>query len=189
MALNTPWCPRCGAWRGFFAKLCAGCNTINEIVAQEFESSPPLGSPEREEHDKAYKKRLGELVGQRFSAISEKRTDREAYTQSLEEMVERNVETLKAVCMEWMRMRPDSRRTRFSLIGASELVEAARNGFEELGALSLELTQYTENKARHDEVMERVAAGMLAVERFLHPSEEPQAEKDPDLAPGGDDEA
>ncbi len=183
MAVNTPWCPRCGAWRGYVAPLCKGCEVINVTLNTEF---PPVEGTDV----RARSERMRELVQARFVKISEMRTDREAFTQALEEMVEQNVEILKAVAMDWMRMRPESRRVRFSNMFALEVITVARQALETVGALSLELSQYTENKARHEELMQQVAYGMQTVEKFVNPTpndpEDPPNEEEnlDDLPPG-----
>jgi hypothetical protein len=177
MGVTTPWCPRCGAWRGYVAKLCKGCMKIDEEVAKY--PDPVVAKQE-----------LARRVQERFVKISEMRTDREAFTQALEEQVEQNVEVLKQVCMDWMRMRPESRRVRFANMYAMEMISSSRLAFEELGAISLELSKYTENKARHEETMQRVVAGMQAIEKFINPdANEPEAapeeqEENEDAAPG-----
>lgn len=165
MGLNTPWCPRCGAWRGYIAPLCKGCAKIDSECAAD----GPLSA----EEEVARRKKLAEKVHERFVAISEMRTDREAFTQALEEMVEKNVDMLKSVCYDWMRMRPESRRVRFASMYALELVQVARSLVEELGAVSLELTKFTENKPEHDERMQRVTHAMQVIESFVSPSSEP----------------
>src|SRR5437870_4496830 len=129
-----PWCPRCGAWRGYVNPLCKGCTQIEQQVTQ---------LPTKEEQDIARKS----AVLNRFVEVSEQRTDREAYTQALEEMVENNIELLKSVAYDWMRMRPESRRVRFASMRAVEMIQVARAALEEVGSLSLELTKFTENKA------------------------------------------
>ena len=93
--------------------------------------------------------------------------------------------------MDWARMRPESRRVRFSNMYAVEMITASRMAFEELGAISLELAKYTENKERHEETMRRVVAGMQAIEKFINPdADEPETapeenpEEDEDAAPG-----
>jgi len=192
MGALTPWCPRCGAWRGYVAKLCKGCMHIDKVVGEEFSANiSEMTAEQRVEFNEARKKRLAELVQERFVKISEKRTDREAFTQGLEEMVEQNIDRLKEVCMDWARMRPESRRVRFSNMYAVEMISASRMAFEELGAISLELAKYTENKARHEETMRRVVAGMQAIEKFINPdADEPEPapeenpEEDEDAAPG-----
>jgi hypothetical protein len=191
MAANTPWCPRCGAWRGYIAALCKGCVTINTAVEQEFPERTDLTAEGFIEYNKAKGLRLRELVQKRFLKISEMRTDREAFTQALEEMVDQNTDVLKQVCMDWMRMRPESRRVRFSNMFAMEIITVARQALEMVGALSLELLPFTENKARHEEIMKQVTYGMQAVEMFVNPEanepELPKEEKDEDetdLPPG-----
>lgn len=213
MAANTPWCPRCGAWRGHIAPLCKGCVKIENGITPEMLAGKKaaLIAAAGLIEDEALRTQkvaafealgeaelrpmvLRELVQARFIKISEMRTDREAYTQTLEEMVERNIDTLKSVCYDWMRMRPESRRVRFSNMFALEMVQVARAALEEVGALSLELSRYTENKARHEETMERVTAGMQAVEKFVYPDgndpadppieEEPTDGEDEDKTPG-----
>lgn len=175
MGVKTPWCPRCGAWRGYVATLCKGCARIQADVGQ-------IEDPVQR------KELLQREVQARFVKISEMRTDREAFTQALEEMVEQNVERLKTVAYDWMRMRVESRRVRFANMYAIELVTVARAALEEVGSLSLELTKYTQNQAAHEERMQRVTAGMQAVEKFVSPDanepEEPKDESNDDLPPG-----
>jgi small-conductance mechanosensitive channel len=174
MAVLTPWCPRCGAWRGYVAALCKGCQKIDLEVTEKFPDPTAQQVQERQQLLRA-------KVQERFVKISEMRTDREAYTQALEEMVEQNVSVLKAVCTDWMRMRPESRRVRFANMMALEMVTVARQALEQVGALSLELTEYTQNKGRHEEIMKQVAFGMQTVEKFINPDgnepKEPEEEK------------
>lgn len=213
MGVTTPWCPRCGAWRGYVAMLCKGCvaitnNITNDMLAAKREALieaaqvlTAVNAPEAEKRI-AEAKALTEpqlhslverdLVRQRFEKISEMRTDREAFTQALEEMVEQNVEQMKALCYDWMRMRPESRRVRFANMYALELVTVARAALEEMGALSLELSKFTENTPRHEETMQRIAAGMQTVEKFIHPDanepEQPAEENDGMDVPGQEEQ-
>lgn len=209
MGVRTPWCPRCGAWRGYVQSLCKGCVTINasitaDMIAQKkqqmiamLQAAMQPGDKTQEMIDTLNAKPEGyfqdllvrELVQARFTKISEMRTDREAFTQSLEEMVEQNIDILKQVCRSWMRMRAESRRVRFNNALALEMVEVARASLEEVGALSLELSKYTENKARHEEIMQRVTFGMQTVENFIHPeSNEPEEPVEADDLPPGMEE-
>lgn len=188
MAVNTPWCPRCGSWRGYVAKLCKGCMAIDAAVGEEFSHAPEGTAEEVVAWNKARTDRLRELVQKRFLKISEMRTDREAFTQALEEMVEQNVEVLKSVAMDWMRMRSESRRVRFSNMFAMEVIVVARQSLEMVGALSLELTGYTENKARHEEIMKQVAFGMQTVEQFINPEANEPAEPPKDEESSDDDD-
>lgn len=184
MGVLTPWCPRCGAWRGHMqAGLCKGCQKIDKEVTEQF-PTPFDGPPEeRVEYEKNRREVLATKVQERFIKISEMRTDREAFTQSLEEMVEQHIEEMKRLCYAWMRMRAESRRVRFANMYAIELVTTARAALEELGSVSLELTKYTENKAVHEERMQRVISGMQAVEKFMFPDgNEPEAPVDPEAS-------
>ena len=165
------------------AKLCKGCMVIDREHPLDGETPDALA---------IQKANKAAAVQARFVKISEMRTDREAFTQGLEEMVEQNVEALKAIAMDWARMRPESRRVRFANMYAVEMITAARMAMEELGSLSLELSKYTENKARHDETMQRVVAGMQIVEKFINPdgndpepSPEQQDDEDNEDAPPG----
>lgn len=206
MPANTPWCPRCGAWRGYVAPLCKGCVqieaniTTDMLVAKRQQLLSMAQTPEQVQQYNALTETqlrtlvLREQVQTRFVKISEMRTDREAFTQTLEEMVERNVDVLKSVALDWMRMRPESRRVRFSNMFAMEIVEVAKAALEELGAVSLELSKFTENKPAHDERMQRIMYGMQTVEKFLNPDgndpadppdpEEVEEEGNDDAAPG-----
>lgn len=207
MGVNTPWCPRCGAWRGYVAALCKGCTTIDNsittdmLVQKRDELVAAAQTPEQKatfetldptvhgpDEGKLRTLVLRDLVQKRFVKISEMRTDREAFTQTLEEMVEQNVDVLKAVAMDWMRMRAESRRVRFSNMFAMEVIVVARQALEQVGALSLELAGYTENKARHEEIMQAVAYGMQTVEKFVNPDanepDDPPQEQEEDA---GDD--
>lgn len=182
MGVTTPWCPRCGAWRGYMAKLCKGCMRIDLEHPLDGETPDILT---------IQKTNKAAAIQERFVKISEMRTDREAFTQGLEEMVEQNTEKLKEICLDWARMRVESRRVRFANMYAVEMITASRMALEELGSLSLELSKYTQNKARHDETMQRVVAGMQVVEKFINPdpnepepSPEEQEEVDEDAPPG-----
>jgi hypothetical protein len=204
MAYNTPWCPRCGAWRGYIASLCKGCVKLEASITEDMlalkKANLLMTAPDDEKHvatvnalteTQLHRLVLQDLVQERFVKISEMRTDREAFTQSLEEMVERNVEVLKEVAYSWMRMRPESRRVRFSNMRAAEMIEMSRRMLEEMGSLSLQLTKFTENKPEHDERMQRIMDAMKLVNEFESPNanepEEPAEEPDEGIgAPGAE---
>lgn len=194
MPANTPWCPRCGDWRGYTDTICKGCRNIEAMLLQlpGTMTDPKTGltipaADATPEMKAALTKTRLTTTGQRFTFVSEKRTEREAYTQTLEEMVDENVDMLKTLAYRWGQMRPTAKLVRFSNMYVLEMMEAMELALSELGATSLELSKYVNNSALHDECMKRIGAWMEVLNKFRVPdasvplpAEEEPAEEDAD---------
>jgi hypothetical protein len=197
MSANTPWCPRCGDWRGYAASLCAGCSKVEEMLLQlpgtTTDPKTKLTVPTADatpEMKVAIKTARVTMTGQRFTFISEKRTEREAYTQALEQFVDDRVDTMKTIAFEWGALRKEAAQFRFSQMYAWELMSAMELALTDLSAVSLELSNYDKNKPAHDERMKRVIAWMEVLSKFRNPeaSEAPPVEPDvADETPGEDE--
>lgn len=185
MPANTPWCPRCGDWRGYSDSICKGCHMIEDMLLQlpgtitdpktkltvmTSEATPEMTAAVRKERLK--------LTGERFSFISEKRTEREAYTQALEQFVDDRVDMMKTIAYEWGELRVEANKFKFSQMYAWELMSAMELALTELGGVSLALSKYDKNTPQHEERMQRVASWLEVLNKFRSPdaSEKPAEE-------------
>lgn len=198
MPSNTPWCPRCGDWRGYNASICKGCMKVEEMLLQlpgtttdpktKLTVPTPEATPDMK---KVLTTTRLQMTGQRFAFVSERRTEREAYTQGLEEFVDQNVDELKSIAYRWGQMRVIAKQFKFSHMYAQEMMEAMELALSELGGVSLELSKYVNNPAIHDERMARIGQWMEVLQKFRAPDavevveEQPEQEGDDD----GDDDA
>lgn len=199
MPANTPWCPRCGDWRGYSASICKGCAQVEELLLQlpgtttdpksKMTICVPDATPEMK---KALVDNRKQLTGQRFAFISEKRTEREAYTQALETMVDENVDMLKTLSYSWGQMRANAKQYKFSQIYAFEMMEVMELALTELGSVSLELSKYANNAPVHDERMQRIGHWMEVMLKFrmpdatMEPVVQPEEEESDDLQDAGE---
>jgi len=196
MPANTPWCPRCGDWRGYMERICKGCMKVEEHLLTlpatttdpKSKQTVPVADASPDQRKEINRVRM-ELTGQRFAFVSEKRTEREAYTQQLEELVDQNVDMLKSLAYQWGQMRPNAKLFKFSNVYALEMTQAMELALSELGAVSLELSKFTNNAPVHEERMQRVMSWMEVLGKFLRPDatalpsvpeEEADAEQDDD---------
>lgn len=179
---TSPWCPRCGDWRGYNAKLCKGCQQIEA-------ENPPLAADAPAELKQAQRAVLAKATAERFAQIGEKRVQREMYTQLLEEMVDRNVDVMRTLAFDWGRLRRDAQVNAFNNTLIPELFQAACLAVPQVAALSLELSKYTQNKAEHDERMQMVAAWTAVIQKFQSPdaSQEVTGEGDGSASAGQED--
>lgn len=193
MGVTTPWCARCGDWRGYMEKMCKGCAEIENMLLQlpctvvDPKSKLTVSTPNatKEQRDALMQTRK-ELVAQRFTFISDKRTEREAYTQALEEMVDANVDNLKSIAYQWGNLRATSRQYRFDNIYAIEMTQVMELALTELGNVSLELSKFTQNTPVHEERMQRIAVWNEVMQKFLHPDASQQVVEQ--AAEGADDD-
>lgn len=190
MPANTPWCPRCGDWRGYSASICAGCKKVEDMLLQlpgtmtdpKSKMTVPALDATPDMRKKITTTRM-ELTGQRFAYISERRTEREAYTQALEEFVDENVDTLRSLAYRWSNMRPTAKQFKFSNMYALEMMEAMELALSELGTVSLELSKYDNNAPMHEERMQRIMSWMDVLKKFRMPdsNEQPATEETDDV--------
>lgn len=170
------WCPRCSDWRGYLNPLCKGCQKIEEMLLQlpgtitdpKTKLTVPIADATPEMKAVLNKTRR-EMTSQRFEFISRKRTERESYTQALEQMVDENVDSLKTLAYQWAAMRIEAKKYQFSNMYAWEMTEAMNLALSELGAVSLELSKYEQNPSPHNERMTRITQWMEVMQKFQRP--------------------
>lgn len=187
MSASTPWCPRCGDWRGYAASLCKGCYKVEDTLLQlpgtTTDPKTKLTIPTADatpEMKKAIQTARATMTGERFVFISEVRTSREAFTQALEQFVDDRVDTMKTIAYEWAALRAEASKWKFSHIYANEMTMAMELALSELGAVSLELSKYDKNTPVHEERMQRIMAWMDVLEKFRRPDAKLEPEKEPE---------
>ncbi len=185
MAANTPWCPRCGDWRGHLENLCSGCRKVEELLAEKLpgvttDPKTKLAVPTADatiEQKQLLVKSRATATAERFSFICEKRTEREAYTQMLEMFVDERLDQLKTLHYEWGQLRAQASQYRFSNMYALEMTSAMELALTEMSGMSLELSKYDKNKPVHDERMQRIMSWMDVMHKFRRPEASPPIEE------------
>jgi hypothetical protein len=170
MAYNTPWCPRCGDWRGYIEKMCKGCKAIEAKIVEV--------TPGKTAEEITTLRRL--LVADRFALVSERRTQREAYTQQLEDFVDKYVNDLKSLSYRWGKLRQEAKATRFDYTYAKEVSEALGLALGELENSTKELTKFHDNPQVHIEMMERINVWRDTLTKFKMPDAMVEAQQQAD---------